>query len=116
MKWLTLEKDIAVVAKKFRIGNGQLVGQTNWFSFKRHKVLFKCRLREKFTKPFAQYDVQTLVERNKSGVKRGIVKCRKAKTVSRIQTLGWKFSPRLDVARNQQSRNIYAADATANAV
>src|SRR5258707_950103 len=116
VKRLTFKKFFAMVTEKIRIRHGQLVRQPNWFPFKRHKVLFKRRLWEKFTKPFTQHNIQTLVERDKSGVKRGVVKCRETKPVSRVQALGWKFPPRLDVARNQQARNIDAADAAANII
>jgi len=112
----TLEKFFAVIAKEFRIWFCKFVGQANWFAFKRDKVLFKCGLREKLTEALAQDDIQTLVERDKSGVKCGVVKRRETKTISRIQTLDRKFAPRFNVARNQQAWNIDAADTAANII
>jgi len=41
---------------------------------------------------------------------------RKTQTVLRIQPVIWKLTPRLDVARHQQARNIDAADAAAHII
>ena len=105
-----------MVAKKFRIRFCEFVGQTNRLSFKRRKVLFKRRLWEELTKLFAQHDIQVLVEGDKSVIKCGVVKRREAKTIARIQTLGRKFTPWLNVTRDEQSRDVDAADAAANVV
>jgi hypothetical protein len=116
VKRSTLEKHFTVVAEEFRIRLGQLVWQANWFPFKWNKVLFKGGLWEKTTESLAQDDVQTLVKRDKTGIKRSIVQCRKAKAIPWIQPFVWKFTPRLDVARNQQSWNVDAADAATDIV
>lgn len=112
----TFEKYFAVIAEKFRIRLCQLVGQTNWFPFKRNKVLFKRRLREKLTKSFAQDDIQALIKCDKPSIKCRVVKRRETKAILWIQTFGRKFAPRLDMASNEQTGDIDSADATTNIV
>ena len=82
----------------------------------RNKILLQRWLRKETPQPLAQDNPKLFVQRDKPGVKRGIMQRRKTKSVSRIESVVWKLSPRLDVARNQQTRNVDATDAAAHAV
>ena len=113
---LFLKYYVPMVTEKFCIGFGKFVRQTNRLSSKRNEILFQGWLREKFLQAFAQDYVQTFTKSNQAGIKRGIVKRRKTKSVARVQTLVRKFAPRFDVARDQQARNIDAADAAPDIV
>ena len=103
-------------AQEISIRLGQLFWQTNWPACERNKILLQRGLWEETPQSLAQDNVQLFVQRDESGVERGIVKRREAKAVSRIEPVVRKFSPRLDVARDQQARHVDAADATANVI
>ena len=71
---LALKNYFAVVSQKIRVRLSQLPGEANRFSLKRDKTLFQGWLREEFTEPLAQNDVEAVIERNQASVKGGIVK------------------------------------------
>lgn len=105
-----------MIAEKFCRWLGEFVGQTNRLARKRNEVLFQSWLGKKFLQSFAQDHIQAFTKSNQPGIKRGIVKRRKTEAVARIQTLIGKFAPRFDVARDEQARNVDAADAATNVV
>ena len=103
-------------AKKICARLRELCRQTNRLAFKRDEVLFECGLRKEAFQSFAQDDFQFLIERDKSGVEGCIVQARQAKSVARIESFIWKITPRLDMARNEEARDIDAADAATHVV
>lgn len=107
---------LAVETNELDIWFSQFLGKPDWLSLEWDEILFKGWLRKVLPKSLAQKNVHVTVEGDETRVKRRIVKGGKAKSVSRIQPVAGKDTPRSNVTRHQQTRDIDAADAATNIV
>ena len=111
-----LKDHLAVIPKEVRRGLGQSLGKTDRHPVIRNKVGFQSGLGKVGSQSFAQHNLEVFVNSHQSVIKSSIVQIGKAQTVARIESVVGEFSPRLDVTRYQQTRNIDAADTAANSV